>query len=314
MNGNCVLGVDIGGTKIAMGIVDAQGRVRARDVMPVSSGGQVQRSGQVLARVRAFLRGQARVTPVAVGVSIAAALHRGTVLYAPNLVGWEGVALERDWSDALGCPVFAVYDGHAALLGEQWLGVARGRQDVVLIIVGTGVGGAFMDKGRLVEGRNHLAGLIGWLPMPAEAGNMVSLESRIAGPAIGQRLSALLGRPATSRELFQLAARRVPPARQLLQDVLRDLGVALAAVVSICNPEMIVLGGGLGTALAAYEKELRSVMTVWAPPVSAAQVPVAAAALGNDAGWIGAAHRAGQLGGTTDPGGVGRPRDGWVVP
>jgi glucokinase len=285
-----LVGVDIGGSKVAMGLVSPGGRIVGRAAFPISDGRAPLSDDEVAYQVSRFLAAHAPGPPAAIGVSIAAVVKDGTVLYAPNLPNWEGRPLAQRWRQIFGCPVSVVYDGHAWLAGEAWLGAGRGYRHIVLVVMGTGVGGAVMIDGHIALGRDHVAGAIGWIPMASAGDSRETLEQRIAGPAVARRLSHALGRAAVSEDLVGLAEAGNQAAHAVLSAVLEDTAQGLVTLISLGNPEMIILGGGLGLALARYADALLSMVERHAQPIAGRHLRLVAAQLGGDAGWIGAAR------------------------
>ena len=285
------IGLDVGGTELKLGAVRADGRrVVVADHVPMR-GPTGFLSPDAVAAAAARFAATCGVEAVAVGMAVAAAFDAGgAVAFAPNLAGWVGTTPALAVERATGRPAYALYDGHAALEGEAWLGAARGLRHAILLVIGTGVGGAVLAEGRVVGGADGLAGVFGYLPVAAGPGAAAPLESLVGGPALAARLSAALGREATTRELFGAAASGTEPARSILDQALEELGVALAGAVSILNPELVILGGGLGAAFASHGERLEETMRRCGQPVSGRRARVVAAALGNDAGWLGAAR------------------------
>lgn len=294
-------GVDVGGTKIAACLVTGQGRVVAsrRVTTPVAGGGAVvAEAGRLLLELIAAA-GARRRNLAAVGVGVPAVVDRarGVVLWAPNIAGWqEEVEVSGPLARALSAPVSLHYDGHAWMVGEWWLGAARGARDAALIAVGTGVGGGLILGGRLHVGRVGVAGALGWWVMDsAEAGaaRPVSegrLESLCSGRAIARGAGT-----ATAEEAFAAARAGDVSARRAVEKAAEVLGKAAANVVSLVDPEVVVLAGGViaGGAdllLPVVERIVRAE----AQPQMAREVRVTAAELGEQAGWLGAARLAGR--------------------
>ncbi|MEW6020089.1 MAG: ROK family protein, partial [Pseudomonadota bacterium] len=160
-----VAAVDIGGTQLRAALVDQGGTLLCRLAEPVERANDgAALSAQVESLVR-HLGGE----PQALGVSLPAVIDRaaGRIEWAPNLPGWNGVALQRDLARTLGIPVALEYDGHAAVLAEHWIGAGRGVADLAFVVIGTGVGGGFISGGKLLRGFTNLAGAGGWMAVPA---------------------------------------------------------------------------------------------------------------------------------------------------
>jgi glucokinase len=286
-----VVGVDVGGTKVAMGAVTASGRVLARDAMPLRTTACELSPAQVAAAAGAFAAAHG-LRPARLGLSVAAALDgRGTATFAPNLPTWQGALLAPPFAAALGLRPVALNDGHASLLGEVWLGAARGLSNVALLTIGTGVGGGILLDGQLACGRDCLAGVFAYLRVPW-AGGETTLEEAVSGPALAGRLSQALGRDSTTEDVFRLAASGDSAAAAVLAEALAVLGGALSGIVSALNPERVLLAGNVGLALAAHAPALEAAVRRMGQPVAARGLEVRAAALAGDAAWLGAARAA----------------------
>lgn len=287
-----LLGVDVGGTKLALGAVSAAGAILARKTVLLRTSGGGALSPEGAARVAAAFANDRQLQPARAGISVAAALDgAGAATFAPNLPAWQGEPVALRFEAALGVPATALYDGHAALLGEAWLGEARGRHNVVLLTVGTGVGGALMVDGRLAHGRDGLAGVFAYLQVPWR-GRAARLEDAVSGPALARDLSLALGRQASAAEVFALARRGDAAAADLLAEALEALGGALAGIAAALNPECILLAGSVGLAYAANARALEAAVARLGQPVAGRGVAIRAAGLGGDAGWVGAARAA----------------------
>ncbi len=309
-----LLAVDLGGTKLAVAAITPQGEILARSEQPTNQEGPAPLIAQMAAMLRTLLDvpGLPAHATASVGVGIPAVLEPETdfVIWGPNLNGWRNVDLRGALSQMLGLPVYVEYDGHTAVLGEWWQGAAQGYQSVAMIIAGTGIGGGLIVDGRLYRGRDRLAGAAGWFALTTDAGaadprgqSIGHWESLAAGPGIARRAAALLPTypgsrlnqvPAgqlTARSVFEAARQGDPLASQVVLETGRLIGLGVANVVSLVNPEIVVLGGSVGR-----QPELlplvQEVVTHWAQPISAGAVKLAASRLGADAGLYGAAYAA----------------------
>jgi len=310
-----VLSLDLGGTKTAAALVSTQGRVWLRQQEATRQNGPRDGIEQVVRLLRERLEegGIAHEGVLGIGVGIPAVLERQTdrVIWAPNLEGWRDVDLKFEVEQALGLPVTVEYDGHAAILGEWWQGVAKGYRSVAEVIIGTGIGGGLILDGRLISGMNRLAGAAGWFALTTDATcgeppgrTLGHWESLAAGPGIVRRAQALIGqhpastlvqpgRQMTARDVFDADAAGDPVARQVVDDTADLIGLGVANVVSLVNPEIVVLGGGIG----AHGGErllprVREVVRRWAQPTAAESVVIKASTLGADGGLLGAAYAA----------------------
>jgi glucokinase len=211
--------------------------------------------------------------------------------WAPNLWGHAHVPLLAELHRALEVSITIDSDRAGCVLGEQWLGAARGLDDVVFLAVGTGIGAGIVSGGRLLDGSGGIAGAVGWFavnPQPREEyGRVGCWEAEAAGPALARRLNA-----SSAEEVVAAARNGDSFALAAVEETARYLGLGIANLVSVLNPEMIVLGGGLMQAGDLFLPAIRRVMPVWAQPVAARQVRIELTQLGEDAGLLGAARLA----------------------
>lgn len=298
--------IDVGGSKIAAALADRRGRIAHKVRVATAHTDAQAVVNQILELAREQLSRATR--PVAgVGVAVPAVVDpaSGFVHWAPNLPGWREIPLGSILGDELGMPAFVDYDGHLAVLGEHWRGAGRGARHVVFIIVGTGVGGGLILDGRVHRGRDNIAGATGWMVVDPSAANMPMalslgcLESLASGPAIvaaiERRLaqgepSTLRGQPVTPAAVFAAAEAGDPLAREVVERAAQALGFAVAGLVSVLNPDVVILGGGVGLAAPAFLEAARSAVARYAQPISARSVRVVTATLRDDAVLVGAAR------------------------
>jgi glucokinase len=287
-----VIAVDLGGTKLATAVIDQTGRISGRTKRPAAHSGLVDSVRQIMAAIQESLN----ATPTAdirdVGVIVPGIFDKSTgEAWAPNLWGHAHVPLLAELRSALDLPITIDSDRAGYVLGEQWLGAARGLRDVIFLAVGTGIGAGVLSDGRLVHGCGGIAGAVGWFAVNPlhreEYGRMGCWEAEAAGPALARRLKA-----ASAEEVVAAARNGDSFALAAVEETARYLGLGIANLVSVLNPEMIVLGGGLMQAGDLFLPAIRRVMPVWAQPVAARQVRIELTQLGEDAGLLGAARLA----------------------
>jgi glucokinase len=201
------------------------------------------------------------------------------------------VPLRRELERTVGLPVVIDSDRAGYVMGERWLGAARGLDDVVFLSVGTGIGAGIVSGGRLIRGTGDIAGAVGWFALnpkrQAIYREVGCWEAEAAGPGLARRLNA-----ASAEEIVAAARLGDTRARQAVEETAVYLGMGLANIVSILNPEMVVLGGGVMQAGDLFLTSMRRAMTEWAQPVAAQQVRIEMTQLGDDAGLLGAARLA----------------------
>lgn len=301
------VGIDLGGTHARVAVVDAGGRILARrkEATRPEEGPQAvfRRLARAVRDLLAALPGAAEVrwgrakdaAAALVGVGLATPgpvdVRRGVIVTTPNLPDWREVPAAALLAAELGLPVRHLRDANAALLGEVWLGAARGCREVVLLTLGTGIGGAALVGGRLLSGRDGFAGEFGHLTVDPDGpacgcGNRGCLEALASGTAIRRRT----GREA--REVFAAARGGEPEALAVVSGVAGALGAGLAGLANAFNPERIVLGGGMVAEWDLFVPRAVEEMRRRAFAPVTAGLEVVPARLGDDAGVLGAAFAA----------------------
>ena len=285
-----VLAIDLGGTKLATAIVDETGGIRARRKAPVARESLAATADQIAAEAARCI---AEAGPVHGAGVIVPGIYRARdgAAWAPNLWGDRYVALNAALAERLPVPVRIDSDRAGYVLGEQWLGAARGLSDVVFLAVGTGIGAGILSGGRLIRGAGDIAGAVGWFALQPEFKEAYKStgcwEAEAAGPALARRAGA------ASAELVVEAARRgEEKAQAAIAETVRYLAMGIANLVSLLNPEMVVLGGGLMQAGDLFLQPVRRAVPQWAQPYSARQARIELTALGESAGLLGAARLA----------------------
>jgi glucokinase len=298
-----LLGVDIGGTKIAIAVVEAAtGAVIARRVIstPAQDGpvAVVDAAADLAARILVSYP----VTAAGVGAPGVVDAERGVVVTSTGVLpGWEGTAFAAELERRLGLRFAADNDVNAAALGEARYGAGQGLDTFLFVAVGTGLGGAIVAGGRVVRGATGTAGEIGHVPVSGVEGVKCScgrsghLEAVVAAPAITAAYERATGEPGGDiRVIARRAEAGEPAAMAVLREVGTVFGRTLGGLVNTLDPQAVILGGGVMQAGAPLWAPLEEALRAEVLP-SAAGVPLRPAALGVDAGVIGAAALALEL-------------------
>lgn len=310
MAGACVIGVDVGGTKLLAGAVDADLAVHHRAQRSSQDLGTNELLDVLAETVRAAAN--AAPTPVlGVGFGIPGALdHRNGVVAACPHLPLEGVRFQALMEERLGMPVAIDNDGNCAMLAEWRHGAAAGCSDAVMLTVGTGIGGGIVCGDRLVRGASggaaelgHMVVMLDGPPCQGQCPGRGHLELYASGNAIGRAGVAAAaehpdsaiareqreGREITGALVTELAHDGDAAARGAIEQVGRALGAGMVTLVNVFNPERIVVGGG---AIAAGEVLLapaRREVAEHAMPSLRDVVEIIPARFGADAGLLGAA-------------------------
>jgi glucokinase len=282
-----VLAVDLGGTKTALAVVNADGTVAEYRKMPAER----SLSGMAAA-IGAAATGVGAAGVVVPGIYDAASGHA----WCPNLFGPREVPLRSALREHIShCPVVIDSDRAGYVLGESWLGIARGLRDVVFVAIGTGIGVGILSDGHVVRGAHGIAGAAGWWSLTPEWKDMYRetgcWESEAAGPAVAREAGTR-----DARELTEAARAGESNALEALFRAADFTGRGIANLISLLDPEMIVLGGGLmhGAGDLLVER-IRRTASQWAQPVSAGKCRIELTSLGENAGLLGAARLALEL-------------------
>ena len=267
-----VLGIDIGGTNLVVGSVaeDGSAMVAAASEPTQSEAGAtdvVDRLVGLAERAIATTRREApgaEILGVGVGAPGPLDTKRGIVLLTPNL-GWVNMPLRQLIHDRLDLPAALDNDANCAVLGEWWVGAARGARHAIGITIGTGIGGGLIVDGQLYHGASDVAGEIGHTTIDTEGrrckcGNYGCLEAYASGPNIAlraveemeagaeSRLRALVGgdlRKVTAQTVYQAAADGDELALEVVNDTAKFLGVGIGNLLNVFNPEVVVVCGGV---------------------------------------------------------------------
>ena len=290
------IGIDIGGTKLAAIGLDGDGRERARlrQPVPTSFDGVIDAVAGIVDRLAA-----AGVRAPSVGVSLPGIITRdGEISMIVNLPWLEGQPLRQALEARLGCPVALANDANCFALSEATDGAAAGAEVVFGVILGTGVGGALVVRGEVVMGANATAGEWGHNPWPTPEGAGVPcacgrfaqgcVETWLNGAALVRDYAALGGGEATAETIAARAATGDVQAVEAVAGYAERLAQALAAVINLLDPDVIVLGGGLSEIAALY----RLVPAAWGAHASATRpaTRLVRARFGPESGLRGAAR------------------------
>jgi glucokinase len=287
------LALDIGGTKLAAGIVDDRGvahRVAVESTSASAGADQaleraVTLAGSVLAAERA-----AGGDVIAAGVSTMGITREDRVLFAPNVPGWAELRIPGRLAGAFGgLPVTVINDVKAATLAELTWGSLRGTETGVYVNLGTGAAAGLVVGGRVVSGAHGAAGEFGYLAgsiPPARVDGTGPVEEVIGGAGAAALASRELGRAVTVEQLF-----RDPDAKRVLSRLLDDIALWTANLAVVIDPEVLVLGGGFMRTpepILNRVREVTGLMVPFPPLVAAARYGADAALAGAGAAALGA--------------------------
>jgi len=287
------IGIDLGGTNIKIAVVSNDGELI--DYRTCDTADQQGSWAQTIKQnIDAIQKGQG-ATACHIGVAspgLAAKDGRSIAHMQGRLNGLQGFV----WTDFLDSPrpVVVLNDAHAALLGEVWKGAAKGYSNVILLTLGTGVGGALLIDGRLAKGHIGRAGHLGHVSLnsdgaPDIVGTPGSIEEMIGNYNLLERSG---GRFTSTRQLVEAHLSGDDQASTIWLRSIFHLGVAIASFINAFDPEVVIIGGGIAQAGAALFDPLSRYLDKFEWRPMGQRVPIVAASLGEKAGAIGAAYHA----------------------
>ena len=309
--GGLVFAADVGGTHIRAAAVDQDGKILLRTKQSTPQANDPDEI--VRALVNAVREGEKlgianEITAVSVVVPGTVDVEKGMVVRAPNVPSLNGFHLTDALSSELNRSALIENDANAAAVGEMWLGAGLGKRTIVCVTLGTGVGGGIVLDGKLWRGVDGAAAEIGHMcvdPFGGVAcgcGSRGCLEVYASATAIVRMTREAKPRypdsvldekeELTSQTIFDAGVAGDELALEVFRRMGVYLGIGLANLINILNPEMIVIGGGLANGWQLFEKNMRQQVAERAFPLLAARVQIVRAACGDDAGLLGAARLA----------------------
>ncbi len=309
-----LLGIDLGGTKLAIAIILKNGEIIHKETVPIG-----KRTGSdvgllITEQVVKFLeKGKSEGNTVeAIGISVPGIAHPGTgTTWVPNIEGWEDYPLLEEVKSVSGTiPVSIDSDRACYILGEVWKGNASGCRDAIFLSVGTGIGAGILINGEILRGSNDIAGCIGWMalqrPFSEKYRNCGCFEYYASGEGIAkvtksdltdnEEYDGILMHKSidaiTSRDILEAFEKNDSLAVSIIRQCVEFWGMAVANLVSLFNPEKIIFGGGVFGPALPLLPDICEEAKKWAQPVGMKQVTLTGSALKGDAGVYGAGYMA----------------------
>ena len=294
------IGVDLGGTNLRAAAVGRDGRILEKISVDTNfEGGRDAVIGDIVNGVNQLKRNQAalRLTGVGIGVPGFILLKEGFITNSNNLPYLENYPVRDAIEQKLGTPIILENDANAAALGEKWMGAGRSVEDLVLLTLGTGVGGGIIMNGRVLHGMDGMAAELGHLTIdpfgpPCGCGNLGCLEKLASATAVESlaMLMSLSAHPLTSKQVYELAIGGNTKAQAIFGQMGRALGIGLANLINTFNFPLYLLSGGMLPAWDLFWPELEAQVKMRSFTYRNSKTRIEPATLGNEAGLIGAAY------------------------
>ena len=302
---NYVVGVDLGGTKISTALSDLEGKIINQTTIPTDAHeGEVPVLNRIINSIEKVVSAVSYEDIKGIGIGSPGPLDakQGIIITTPNLP-FKNFNLVKPISEKFGVPVFLDNDANVAAIGEFMFGAGKGAENIVFFTVSTGVGGGAILNGKVYRGHTSNALEIGHMTVAphgprCNCGNVGCVEATSSGTAIAKRAHEALSTKVetslrkyenvTSYEVFVEAAAGDPVAKDIIDDAMNYLGIAVANAVSIFDPEYVIIGGGVSKAGDVVFDTVRKVVNKRCFKSMAESVKIVPAGLGTDAGLIGA--------------------------
>jgi glucokinase len=308
-----ILGVDIGGTKVAVGLVDREGRILQQGRKPMVANGTADAALEAVTSAIDSLLSQTSDAVQSIGICAPGPLdpETGVVLNPPNLPCWRNFPLAQRIAAKYRVPVRVDNDANAAALAETRWGAARGFRYVFYATIGTGIGTGIVFDGAIYHGNTGSAGEGGHVTLDYQGpvcscGKRGCIEVMAAGPAIGARARAKLkADPKRSSAMLDLAKGNIasvtsemvgqanasgdPLAREVLLETVELLTAWLGNIVDLLDPDVVVMGGGVAAMLKPFFSEIKKRLPGWCVNPRGSDIPLLMAHYGAESGIAGGA-------------------------
>lgn len=307
--GNYVIGIDLGGTNLKAGLVDKGGKITHRLSIKTNYNADPQAiSNQIFELIDEIIK-EAHVKKsdiIGVGLGSPGLIDKKgeTIIFSPNLPRWRNIPIKLLVTERFSMPCVLENDANAAAWGEKWVGAGKDVSSLVMLTLGTGIGGGIVIGNKLWRGANNVAAEIGHMIIQMDGpkcscGNNGCIEAYASATAMVRRFKELLksgvssslkdSREITAKIINDAAFQGDKASLDVIEETGRYLGIALVNIMHILNPEMIVLTGGMIGSGELLMNPIRQVTKQKAFEASYKDTKIVFSQLGNDAGIIGAA-------------------------
>ncbi|WP_099159715.1 ROK family transcriptional regulator [Virgibacillus ndiopensis] len=290
-----ILGVDIGGTKVAIGITDLNGNIITYRNFPTQENLERDIFTEIYRNVDS-MKGEldiddSRILGMGVGVPGVINVEEGIVYEAPALK-WKRFPIREKMHKLFDFPIYIDNDVNISVLGEHWRGKGQQKNNLIYIAIGTGIGSGIIINGELYRGSNYSAGEIGYMVTDRVYAKRYHpvydgygfLESVASGSSIGKQLSERIGKEVSAKEVFKLYKENNQEAVEVINFAIENLALGIANYVSLFDPELIILGGGVSESYSVIDEKIKDIIERFTPK----RCEVVQTTFGKEAGVVGA--------------------------
>ncbi len=297
---NIVVGVDVGGTNVKLGLVGPAGSVKARSCFSTKTYIRSPKKliSAICAGIQDLLKREKilfrQVKGIGIGLPGLIDPSRGHVIFLPNIPGWRQIPVKKLIEKELHIPTFVENDVNLIALGEWTFGAGMGLKNLICITLGTGVGGGLILNNDIYRGPGFTAGEIGHVPLneegrPCSCGGEACLERYVGNEALLKKARQVFKKKDISiEEIHRRAVRGEAKALRFWDETAATIGKGLVGMVNLLNPARIIIGGGVSNNHRFLFKGIRRTIKQRAMKVQGSMVRIVRAKLGNDAGLVGA--------------------------
>lgn len=294
-----VIGVDIGGTKTAIGVVNIYGEIIAKSTILTN---QMLTPEQMIDNIcneidKLLLQTKVPLKNIkGIGIGAPGPLNskKGEIICPPNLPNWKDVKIVEQIRDYFQCPVFLENDANSAALGEKWVGAAIENNNFIYLTISTGIGAGVYINGELLVGSSGNAGDVGHIVVDptygiCKCGQKGCFEYVASGTAIARLGSEKIGKDLSTKEVFELYNNGNEKVVPFIEDVFRNIGVGCVTLINTFDPEKIIIGGGVAKVGEPLFSNVRAYVKKFALNTTGRATDIVPSKLGQDSGLIGAA-------------------------
>ena len=304
-----ILALDLGGTKLAAAVLDDSGTIISQEVVTLGDRKSTEVGALITDLIRKYKQGR-EFTINGVGVSVPGISHKKEgIVWAPNIEGWENYPLLNEIRDVAGDIVIDIDNDRAcSILGELWVGNAKGCHDAIFLAVGTGIGAGIVSAANIIRGSNDIAGAIGWMALQrpyekkyipfgcfeyyASGDGMARLALEVLDQESDYQgtLREFASSEITAHHIFAAYEKNDVIAIRVVQECIEYWGMATANLISLFNPEKIIFGGGVFGPAIKFIPAIKIEADKWAQPISRTKVTFEPSLLSGNASLYGAGY------------------------